>query len=176
MHRLLFLLACLSGLAGGATAPLDRTAVLRTVPGVLHVQAVPDAQLKRSNYTHTLTVKFQGAPVKVDLTAGASNGATEVNTVLMWVERSHASANGKAVLVRVARAYLRHCLTGVTPGQLATVQGLTGVDWRLEHGWHERQIGKLKLEWGEGEGLSVAGRNRGGLMLSWPADMSRCTF
>ncbi|MGY2896130.1 hypothetical protein [Deinococcus sp. UYEF24] len=174
--KLFLVLAVLSGQAAGIPALLDRTAVLWTVPGVLRVQAVPDTQLMRSNYTHTLTVRFQGAPVRVDLTAGASNGSIEVNTVLMWVERPHANANGKAVLVRVARAYLQHCMTGVTPSQLHSVQALIGVDWRRDHGWQIRQIGQLKLEWGEGEGLTIAGRHRSGLALSWPAGAARCAF
>lgn len=83
---------------------------------MVNARAVPDAQLGHSNYTHTLTVRSRTSTVRVNLTAESTADVLAVNNVLMWVGAPHANREQKAVLVRVARTYLQHCMAGVTPG------------------------------------------------------------
>ncbi|MVN86248.1 hypothetical protein GO986_05665 [Deinococcus sp. HMF7620] len=98
-----------------------------------------------------------------------------IDGVMAWVPVPVPSAAQKEAVVRVVLTYLRVC-SRVTPGQVAQIQGLSGQDWQAQLGYQERWIGLFKLGWADGDGLNVAGRDRAGMDVSWPAVQSRCTF
>ncbi|WP_221089875.1 hypothetical protein [Deinococcus aquaedulcis] len=177
-RALLFLPLLLTWARAGGAEPIARADVLRWVPGVRQAVFTPPSPTRQEPFTSKLTVQVGRLPVQVFLSAGGDANEAQpgrITGLLAWVPTATPGPAEKEALVRVVLTHLRVCAS-VTETQAAQIRLLAGLDWQAPLGMQERQVGPFQLSWADGDGLNVAGRDRGGMIVRWPGAPSRCTF